>query len=624
MSQRVNFRALLLANEQRAAYGLRYHDFPRYRKHCANRTHRLRSSLKMTHGKGRDFKKLPPLSPETMHDGHPQLLLFEAERAWAYSQELSTLSLQPSNFEKASSLRHHATGRFRRSVHWATQLLSHCQSLYSSSRLSAENLLEATIYTLILNGRFLRYRDDFEDALTQLSVARNLLDELAQLAPTSRDQALATLFSDDIGPEIRYCAHELGHQKAYDIDGIVAEIAVKHRNEFVENCNAILAKYKEEAAGGREEMARTLEPLMWEGEPVPVRNPELVDVLLKVQQAEKKLNASSEAKSGKGSKKGVAAYDAILAALSDAEDVARKLSEAQPAGSTSTANTPGGSRDVHFVHTYIIYNLLSRRIQRDSLLVSALISQAQVVQGTSKSKTGSAVDSRLFPAVVKLLDTNLQSLNQMRTLSIVDDSPDLASAVDARISYTKAQRCLDLARCYAPAKKFAEAVALLQHASIHIRETNTFLSLSESDVITSPSPNSGTVPFYPLSHEAIKTLENDINKISLQYKRDWYAYNGGSSTGGEEGRKGYKKPLFFNIALNYVELDMDRLQERAGKAPVAPAATLAPKPVIAEKSATMKRSAAIEEEVRSATPEPQAAPAKGGLSNLLGGWWGRS
>jgi len=37
-----------------------------YRKHCANRTHRLRSTLNMTHGKGRDFKKLPPLNTQVL------------------------------------------------------------------------------------------------------------------------------------------------------------------------------------------------------------------------------------------------------------------------------------------------------------------------------------------------------------------------------------------------------------------------------------------------------------------------------------------------------------------------------------------------------------------------------
>jgi hypothetical protein len=39
------------------------------RKHCANRVHRIRCSLKMTHGKGKDFKKLPPMDPEKIGNG---------------------------------------------------------------------------------------------------------------------------------------------------------------------------------------------------------------------------------------------------------------------------------------------------------------------------------------------------------------------------------------------------------------------------------------------------------------------------------------------------------------------------------------------------------------------------
>jgi signal recognition particle subunit SRP68 len=191
------------------------------------------------------------------------------------------------------------------------------------------------VYTLILNGRFLRYRDEFDDALIQLSVARGLLDDLAAFAPTSRDQALAILFSDEIGPEIRYCAHEMGRSKAYDIDGIVADIAGKHRNHIVDGCDATIKKLKSEAdAAGKGASRKKLAQLTWEDQPVPVRNPELVDVLLKVQEAEHRLDgfdqgSSSDAKKAGTSKRAVAAYDAILSALSDAEEVARKLVEAQ-------------------------------------------------------------------------------------------------------------------------------------------------------------------------------------------------------------------------------------------------------------------------------------------------------
>lgn len=213
-------------------------------------------------------------------------------------------------------------------------MLSHCQALYAADRLSAENLIQATAYTIILNGRFLRYRDDFEDALIQLSVARSLLDELASTAVTSRDQALAVLFSDEISPEIRHCAHELGRAKAYDIDAIVGELAPKHRSSIVENYDALTSKLKTQGQVAEKGESRTkLKELTWEGEPVPVRNPELVDVLLKVQDAEGRLTEAQGQGSAPGrtlkSKKGVAAYDAILLALSDAEELSRKLSEAQ-------------------------------------------------------------------------------------------------------------------------------------------------------------------------------------------------------------------------------------------------------------------------------------------------------
>ena len=175
-----------------------------------------------------------------------------------------------------------------------------------------------------------------------MSVARGLLDELAASATTSRDQALAVLFADEIGPEIRYCAHELGREKSYDVDGIVAKFAAKHRNEVVEGCDALINKLQSEGKANHTGQAKKkLEELSWEGKPVPVRNPELVDVLLKVQDAEARLDVHKIASSDKPhkesrSKKGVAAYDAILLALSDAEEVARKLVEAQQVSCTVT------------------------------------------------------------------------------------------------------------------------------------------------------------------------------------------------------------------------------------------------------------------------------------------------
>ncbi|KAH9938962.1 uncharacterized protein BXZ73DRAFT_89066 [Epithele typhae] len=621
--QKLHFQALLIANEQRNVYGLRYNDYERYRKHCYNRTHRLRSSLKMTYGKGREFKKLPPMNLDTIKEGHLQLLLFEAERAWAHSQEMHLESLQLANTAKTSSgaaaetaekqssaNRKHATRRMRRAIHWATQLLSHCQTLYAQGRLSAEDLIQVTTYTLILNGRFLRQRFDFDDALVQLSVARNLLDALAATAATSRAQALAVAYADEIGPEVRHCAHELRRDKVYDVDAIVADVAPKHRNALVQDCDAVLTKLKEESGAAGQDRGK-LKDLIWEDEPVPIRNPELVDVLLKVQEAQERLaEGKPDGEHGKGkgvgSKRGVAAYDAILLALSEAEEVSRKLSEVQKSSGTTPA---AGTRDIHFVHAYITYQLLARRVQRDLLLTTALLNQLNTMQKASAGSSSRKVqvDSRLFPAIVKLLDTALQSLEQMRTLSIVDDSPDLATAVDARLAFTKARRCHYLAWCYAPSKKYAEALALAQHAAIHLREARgLFVPMADADAI-----NLGMPAFYPLAEADIARFEAESTQDATGLKNDWFALDGSA---------GYKKPLFFDIALNYISLDMDRLQGRAGKAPAPVAVAAAPKGE-EKKTVTQPVRAKAEEVARAETPEPTTQSS--GLGSLLGGWWGR-
>jgi signal recognition particle subunit SRP68 len=176
-------------------------------------------------------------------------------------------------------------------------------------------------------------------------------------------------------------------------------------------------------------------------------------------------------------------------------------------------------------------------------------------------------------------------------------------------------RCFYLARCYAPVKRYAEALTLIQLATIYLRETVSTLSLSDSDPISTGNPS-----YYPLTNIDFNKLESDLTSDGLYFKKDWFAYNGGSSDG---DAKTHKKPLFFNIALNYVQLDTDRLQERAGKQTVvAPTATPAKgktEPILERKQVAKTKI----EEVRAASPEPQA-PTRGGLSTLLGGWWGKN
>ncbi|CAE6491577.1 unnamed protein product [Rhizoctonia solani] len=562
MSQ-LSTRTLQIVSDERGAYGLRYNDHARYRKHCANKVHRLRRSLKMTHGKGREFKKLPIVPPENLKDGHLQLYLFESERAYSFAQELYE------QFTKSddTKTRNIAMGRFRRAIKWSGQLLTESQAIYEIQppRISSTGLAEAAAYHLAIRGRLLRLQDEFQPGLEALVAARTVLDALSKAAGSSRDHAIYVQFSDEMAPEIRHCAHELGLARAYDIDGIVATLGNKVASALIKDYEKLLKGIQTEGTekqGG--DKAKRLQEIVWEGQPIPVRSPELVDVLLRVQQASEGLPATGQAHIKPTQTRGlITKFDAVLLALSEAEDVAKKLADAQK--TTSTPPSEPGARDAHFISSFVTYQLLSRRTQRDLLLTEALLTTPTPPSG-KQDETSQTVDHRVAPAVVK---------------------------------------ALFLSKTYEPHNKYAEAVALTQRANLHLREAHTnFADTAE---------NTPETAFYPLTLESVKTLEQDVQNTETEIKKRWFAYNGGKAVGNQ-----HQKPVFFDIALNYIELPMEKLQEKAGVvAKVQPAKT---SPAV-EKRVLAERKAEPEPEELAPAPAPQQS--QGMLGSLLGGWWGR-
>ena len=177
-----------------------------------------------------------------------------------------------------------------------------------------------------------------------------------------------------------------------------------------------------------------------------------------------------------------------------------------------------------------------------------------------------------------------------------------------------ASRCFFLARCYAPLKRYAEALTLVQQSQLHLRE-------ARSIALEGGSESTPAISFYPLAESDCDKLDGEISRVSSELKRDWFTFNGGSPTPDD---KSYKKPLFFDIALNYIELDMDRLQRRAGKESTpTPVKILQPQPQPPQAQKGVTAKAKAEQIISPATPEPKTETSHGGLSSLLGGWWGR-
>jgi len=581
MNSTKDFRALALANKERSAYGLRYNDFARYRKHCANKVHRLRSALKLTHGKGKTFKKLPELTPVSVQGTTLQLLLFEAERLYAYAQELYH-----------AEQHHKAIAKHRRSLAWANRLLSLCLQL-APEQFSASRLCEVLAYAHILTAKLSFKRDQFDLAVKHHSVAYHLLTLLQSVQRSSRDHALANVFMDEISPEIRFSAHELGISRSHDVPKLVESNGKKHSASSISNYQELAHNLQfERDQGISGDPSEELRPRVWEREVVPVRNPELVDVLFRVQQAEDKMEPLDQEKPYRRAR--VKAYEPVLQAWTDAEDVARKLTESDQLMGQSSS---GLGRDAGFVHSYIMYNLLLRRSERDTLLARALFNNSTKNQQPQETKI------RNDTAIIKLLSTTLQSLSQIRSLSIVEESPDVASRIDASISFGKARRCLFLARSYgSPSRKsYGEALALTQRALLDLREAHNASYTLEN----SPELASIAVP----SPADLVTLEQQLLEEERKYKAEWFNMNGGKVSLGLI-KEQHQKPLFFDIALNYIEPNTDAIHAR----------TEDTNSLVAE---TTPAQGSVDPESVAADSSQSESVATSRLGGILGGWWGR-
>ena len=88
---------------------------------------------------------------------------------------------------------------------------------------------------------------------------------------------------------------------------------------------------------------------------------------------------------------------------------------------------------------------------------------------------------------------------------------------------------------------------------------------------SSSSPSFQHLSFFPLPPETLTALTTHLASDEAKVKQIWFAFNGGHPSA---ERDAGKKPLHFDIAVNYVGVDVDALYRRAGvEAPPPSSAT---------------------------------------------------
>ncbi|KAK0531361.1 signal recognition particle subunit srp68 [Tilletia horrida] len=468
----LSFGLLQVVSEARNEHGLRHHDYKAYREFCTKKVHRLRRGERITHadekhaaaakqskpvaggkkrkaaGKGRRVRQTPAsqaaaaksqgpnvftpkvIKAESITSERPALLLlFEAERAWAHSQEYRNASFDN---EEDGKLRKVGLNRLKRAAQWADELIGLLRALPEAA-VDAQLVAEAVAYRTMLEGIRLFDRGNDasqEPALVQFCVARVLLNTIAEQSPTSRREALAFTFIDQGEAPLRFCAYQLGlTSDGSNLDALASQRASSEVCEQVYPGYAVvvgrLQKDNEARlqAGGQQKRTIKVE---WHGRELSIRNPDLLEAVARFQSEQEHLtdmlgaakatggpkdakdgkrgfvrlshrerrakkrnagaaSASAAATSRAGSNSRVSSsakmdpYDRTLVALGEAEEISQQLiaENEEALAKSHTARYEAASADLRLVHDYIQYQLMSLRVARAEHLISGIQSRAE-------------------------------------------------------------------------------------------------------------------------------------------------------------------------------------------------------------------------------------------------------
>ncbi|KAG0247892.1 signal recognition particle subunit srp68 [Mortierella polycephala] len=577
---------LSLTNEARNAYGLRRQEYARYRHHCTQRLHRIRKTLGFTHGKDKSFIDRPIIADTVTDEKHLHLLLFQAERAWGYAMEIKALSVALDDPRKQQ----HYMNRLKKAAKCAEQLETICSA--KAGKVDVRTALDAQAYAAVMSGYVLFEGQHWQGALEKFSAARAIYDKLS-LAGTSHQEALCHAAMDEIDPNIRFCGYRLRLAK----DGVVnvEELVKMSAANKGSGSDVLMREIENLIAQTRQEKAQDLEYIHWRSKTLPLRNSKLATAILAAQDTAAELNSletsTSEAK--------LEQFDKVLQAYAEAEKyVAKALKEdAIAAAKVKSSKSEQNTVDLHMIATYISYSSLRHVIDRNLLLARDIYNKLEGDDATTDRN-----EDVQYQNLVKAYDNVVQNLAVMHELPGIAADLKLSAEVENKLLYYKSWRCFFTATAYSKLSRHAEAIALFDRAQAYATQIRSGLGRSGGGSASEPDS-------FNVMESELQEIESKIRGRKCQVHAAWYLENGQEDNNVEEKLSSMTldektqdepalikrldtyppsitsktnptvphlvdfppalqpipaKPLFFDIAFNYMDYNHDALAERSG------------------------------------------------------------
>ncbi|KAL1497686.1 hypothetical protein ABEB36_008605 [Hypothenemus hampei] len=402
LEKKILFLVLKLIKEAHQQHGLRHGDYQRYRGYCSRRISRLRKVLKIPQGDRRHFKKRDVtethINNTRSDERYLHIPLMLSERCWAYAMQLK----QESNTEPRK--RFHLVQKLRKACVYALQL----DELSKMERCDVRTQLEAQAYVAWIHGSLHFELEMWSKATENLKKAQVIYEKLAATLPEA-EQIPYKQRVDEIAPSLRYCAYNIGDEKAVNL--------LELRSQgILETLNALVFEATTKTAA-------ILHEVTWFGLKIPIRNERVRLLLLSIEGLDDSL------KNAEDNQAKIKILENLFIDLRDVISLARESSRTEKQDQL------------------LLAYLLSIRIERTSQRNLLLVQQSKKPQDS-----------------VRLLDINIQQTTEISQNEAIKDNELAQSRFDHQLQAYKALRSFYLAKTHLAAKRWKEA-AILFHFS---------------------------------------------------------------------------------------------------------------------------------------------------------------
>ncbi|XP_076460105.1 signal recognition particle subunit SRP68-like [Babylonia areolata] len=424
--------ALLLIKEAQQQHGLRHGDYQRYRSYCSRRIRRIRKSLHFPQG-ARNRVAPKKVTVELLTDSrYIQLPLFCAERCWAYAMQLKS----EANTEPRK--RFHMASRLKKAVQYADELAALCES----PKCDARTKLECQAYNAWIHGSLQFEFSNWEKAMEYFTKAKTIYEKLAG-AFTEEQQAVYQQRVDEIAPNLRYCAYNIGDESA---------LQDLQKMRIAAGGDQLSSKLDDLLSQTREKQATTLSEVTWRGRTVQVKVETVRLFLLSMADADRELQTADTADSK------ISIYETLLKQCIEAQQALRDSLQEDTVFKAAIRGQQieGKITNQHYLYSYLTYLRLKIAVERNLHLIENLrqyLPDRQVEEGRKITKPQD---------LVRLYDIIIQNLGDIPNLPGVEEDPTLSEEIAVRVSGYKAFRLFYIARAYTSAKKWTEAIALYE------------------------------------------------------------------------------------------------------------------------------------------------------------------